>query len=394
LTFMQTNGLLAVNFGDTDTGAALWSMSEHYRLTRDADWLRRVAPKMLAMCNWIIGQRQFARSQAASQPALTRGLIRYRPYADHLHPAADYFSNAYLWKGLAATAGVLADIGMKEEAARLKQESEEYLRDITASMDAAVFTDHGLKILPAIPDTRELWKESNGSANGYYGIIAPCMLEAGVPAWNDPKAALIVNAMRQRGGLTVGLCQFHRLVDHAYSYGYWMNCLQRDEVERVILGLYASMAYGMSQGTYAAVECTDIRTGENYWTLPHTYSDTQQLRLLRNMLLREDGDRLWIGQAIPRAWLARGQRVAVNSAPTAFGPVTFSLSTGTDGSMRVHLDPPARSAPAEIMVRLRHPERLKIASVKANGVGRVKFAGDTLRLPRVTKAIDLDVRFK
>ena len=59
------------------------------------------------------------------------------------------------------------------------------------------------------------------------------------------------------------------------------------------------MAYGMSRGTYAAVECTAIRTGENYWTLPHTYSNTQQLRLLRNMLLREDGDKLWIGQAIP-----------------------------------------------------------------------------------------------
>jgi len=37
--------------------------------------------------------------------------------------------------------------------------------------------NRGMAILPAISDTRELWKESNGSANGYYGIIAPCMLE-------------------------------------------------------------------------------------------------------------------------------------------------------------------------------------------------------------------------
>ncbi len=282
-------------------------MSEHYRLTRDVCWLRRVAPKMLAMCHWITEQRRTVLAQAGGQPAVTRGLIRYRPYADLLHPAADYFSNSYLCKGLAAAAAVLAEIGLNEEAAQLQRESEAYCQDITASMDAAVFSDHGMKILPAIPDTRELWQESNGSANGYYGIIAPCMLEAGIPAWNDPKATLLVEALRRRGGLTAGVCQFHGLVDHAYTYGYWMNCLQRDEVKRVILGLYASLAYGMSRDTYAAVECTAIRTGENYWTLPHTYSNTQQLRLLRNMLVREEGDRLWLGQAIPRAWLAARQ---------------------------------------------------------------------------------------
>jgi hypothetical protein len=200
LTFMHTNGLLAVNFGDTDTGVTLWSMSEHYRITRDADWLRRVAPKMLAMCNWIIEQRRLALAQAATQPAITKGLIRYRPYADLLHPAADYFSNGYLCKGLAAAAGVLAEIGMNDEAARLRRESEAYRKDITISMDNAVFADHGMRILPAIPDTLELWKESDGSANGYYGIIAPCMLEAGLPAWNDPKAALLVDALERRGG--------------------------------------------------------------------------------------------------------------------------------------------------------------------------------------------------
>jgi hypothetical protein len=154
------------------------------------------------------------------------------------------------------------------------------------------------------------------------------------------------------------------------------------------------MAYGMSRGTYAAVECTAIRTGENYWTLPHTYSNTQQLRLLRNMLLREDGDTLWIGQAIPRPWLARGKRVAATGAPTVFGPVSFSLSTAADGSMRVHLEPPTRSAPAEIMVRLRHPDHLKIGAVKGGAAEQVQFAGDTLRLQRVTSPIDLEVSFK
>src|ERR1022692_4479290 len=113
---------------------------------------------MLDMCNWIIGQRRLALAQAAAQPEVIRGFIRYRPYADLLHPAADYFSNGYLWKGLAATAHLFAETGLNDEAAELQREADDYLTDIRASMDAAVFTDRGMRILPMIPDTRELWK--------------------------------------------------------------------------------------------------------------------------------------------------------------------------------------------------------------------------------------------
>jgi len=83
------------------------------------------------------------------------------------------------------------------------------------------------------------------------------------------------------------------------TYGYWLNCLERDEVERVLLGFYGSMAYGMSRGTWAGVECTNMASGNNAHTLPHLRSGTQQLRLLRNMLLREQADELLLATAVP-----------------------------------------------------------------------------------------------
>lgn len=394
LTFAHTNGLLAVNFGSTDTGTALWVMAEHYRLTQDKEWLRRVAPKMRLMCSWIVNQRHLSLANAAKEPVVTRGLIRHRPYADLLHPAADYFSNGYLWKGLDATARVFAEIGLNAEAAELQGEADAYRQDIQASMSTAIFKDRSQKILPMIPDTRELWKESNGSANGYYGIIAPCLLEIGLPAPDDPKANLIVKALEQRGGLVAGISQFHSMADHAYTYGYWLNCLQRDDVKRAILGLYGSLAYGMSRDTYSAVECTMIRTGENYWMLPHTYSNTQQLRLLRNMLVREDGETLWLGQAIPRDWLAPGKRVAVNEVPTTFGPVSYTIEPNPDGSMRVQLSPPTRNAPKEIAIRLRDPKQRKIARVKTTGVAKLKFKSETVRLTGVGGPVTLEVSFR
>ncbi len=393
LTFMQPNGLLAVHFGDTDTGAALWTMSEHYWITRDADWLRRVAPKMLQMCDWIIGQRADALAKADQEPAVARGFIRYKPYADLLHPAADYFSNSYLWKGLNAAADALAAIGMSEPAARLKREAEAYRKDIRASMDAARFADRGESILPMIPDTRELWKESNGSADGYYGIIAPMLLETGILAAREPITDGLIHTLQQRGGLMLGVPQFHQMIDHAYGYGYWMTCLERNEPKRVLLGLYASMAYGMSRGTWAAVECTPIRTGKNYWTLPHTYSNTQQLRLLRHLLLWEDGDNLRLGEAMPRQWLQAGNQVAVNEAPTRFGPLSYRLQAGAR-SIRVELTPPMRPAPREISLRLRHPKHRSIARIKTDRPAQIESAGEMLRWQNVDGPLTLDVTFR
>ena len=184
------------------------------------------------------------------------------------------------------------------------------------------------------------------------------------------------------------------MADHAYTYGYWLNCLQRDDVKRAILGLHGSLAYGMSRDTYSAVECTSIRTGENYWMLPHTYSNTQQLRLLRNMLVREDGETLWLGQAIPRDWLVAGKRVAVNEAPTTFGPVSYAIEPSTNGSMRVQLSPPMCNAPKEIAIRLRDPKQRKIARVKTTGAAKVKFKNETVRLTGFGGPVKLEVSFR
>jgi hypothetical protein len=53
--------------------------------------------------------------------------------------------------------------------------------------------------------------------------------------------------------------------------------------------------------------------------------------LLRNMLLAERHGRLWICQAVPRAWLADGQEIELRGAPD-----------------RVRRDRPQRPLPARV----------------------------------------------
>ena len=153
------------------------------------------------------------------------------------------------------------------------------------------------------------------------------MLETKFLPASDERFRLIPELLEQRDGLLMG-CVRSALkggIDHAFTYGYWMNCLERNEVKRVLLGFYGSLAYGMSRGTWAGVECTNMASGANASTLPHLRSGTQQLRLLRHMLVREDGNRLVLAQAAPQHWLADGKEVAVHDAPTHFGEVSYTI---------------------------------------------------------------------
>jgi hypothetical protein len=150
----------------------------------------------------------------------------------------------------------------------------------------------------------------------------------------------------------------------------------------------------MTRETYAAVEYGSIKDGCNPDTLPDLYSNTQQLRLLRNMLLREQNGRLLIGQATPRPWLEHGKQVKVENAPTAFGKTSFLIdSRVNEKRIVVTLDPPIRQSPAAIAIRLRHPRSEPIKTVTVHGVPCEEFTADTITLHKAQERVVVEVRY-
>lgn len=154
------------------------------------------------------------------------------------------------------------------------------------------------------------------------------------------------------------------------------------------------LAYGMVRTTYSPVEVTMFKTGENELTLPHLYSCSEQLNLLRTMLLREDGDVLQIGEGIPRSWLALGQHVAVDSAPTLFGDVNYRIAISSDGVAMVRITPPVRRAPAEIVIHLRVPSMKPIESVQGASPKEFSYSGEAITFPNLKHSVEVKVRFQ
>jgi hypothetical protein len=379
LAFQRPDGLFTANFGTPDPGALLFALAQHYDLTGDVKWLAGVAPKMLKMADWIIGKRKESMAAGPSPQSKTYGLIKFSPYCDFQEQTYDYFGDAYCAVGLAKTALALAAAGRKEDSLRIGREAAAYRKDLLASMDAAVIDRWGMKVLPMEPETQRLLKSTAYRAGNYYGIIASCMLESEFLPASDRRTGWVTGFMEAKGGLRLGLSEFDGGIDHAYTYGYWLTALKLDQVKRAILGLYGSLAYGMSRDTYAGVEVTHLFTGDNEPTLPHLYSCTQQLRLVRMMLVREEGDDLWIGQAVPRPWLQAGRTVEIRNAPTRFGPVSVVMESRTDeGRIEVELTVPSREAVDRIFLRLRHPEGRKIAAVMIDGKPSRNFFDETI----------------
>jgi hypothetical protein len=384
--FQDTNGLYTQVCGLTDPGGFLYGLARHYEMTGDKEWLKRIAPNIISQCDWLMRERD-----AAPKEGMVRGLIKFRPYNDHPDPVYNYLGNVWCAQGMKMAAAVLKEIGIDSQ--KYKAEAEKYRQDILNSMDAAAVEHNGQTVLPMEPDTHRLLKMSKYKGGDYWGLIASPLLGIGLLEPDDKRAMWIVDLIEKRGGLVAGVCEFQDGIDHAYTFGYLMNAMKRGEVRKTLLGFWSMQAFGMTRDTYSPVEVTMIKTGENHYTLPHLYSCTDQLRLFRNMLLHEDENVLWIGQGIPRAWLEAGKHIAVKSAPTQFGEVSYRIDALSDEQMRVAIAPPSRRAPQEIRIQLRHPSKRKILSVSASPNEMVSFEGEIIVLKNLKTSLDLDVRF-
>lgn len=352
LSEQKPNGQYISVYGMPDNGALLFAIGQEYRLSRNLQWFQRVLPKALKAMEWIQTNRATTRVMDNGHKPLGYGLLPPGPaYCDFQNLVVSYYTDTYNWLGTHEMAMALREAGMKE-AADWTAEADHYHQDVLESMQSAVFQDHGIEVLPIEPLTHRLEKQGS---EFYYSLVAPEVLETEFFAATDPHYHWLTDFMDQRGGLLLGMDRVWDGIDHAYTYGYAMEQLRHGDVNKFLLTFYGSLAYGMTRDTYSAVEVTRITEGFNEETLPHTYSNTQQLRMLRMMLLKEEAGELWIAPATPRAWLDTRDGFAIRNAPTNFGTISYRVSP-EPASKVVHMSietAAAAGAPVPSKVRVR-----------------------------------------
>ncbi len=395
LSLVTPGGEFPTRFGLCDHGALLIALAEHYRYTQDREFLARVAPTMIRVCEWL-AQRRAWQKAAADPNSVTYGLIKYPPSGDYRDPDWNIMGDAYVCVGLEAAAQALRAID-RPEAEMVAREAASYRADLNRAMERSIIEHEGVKLLPILPATQGWLKKANYGAYGYYTLFGSMMLETGFLPIDDPRVSLVKDALEQRGGLIAGVCALRSLLSpkpetcHGFAFGYWMTCLRRNEPERAILGFYSTMALGMTRTTYGGVEHPFL-DGQNPITIPHLRTGSQQLRLLRSMLVREEGDQLILAQAAPKPWLEQGKSICVEDAPTHFGPMSYQIQSQVEqGKIVVTIDPPKRSAPAAIVLCVRHPQGKAIRAVRVNGQACDKFTAERVTLSAGKEPIQVEI---
>jgi hypothetical protein len=156
--------------------------------------------------------------------------------------------------------------------------------------------------------------------------------------------------------------------------------LYRDDVKHALRAMFNAIALNHFPDVHMNTEHALPEMGD--WRGDHfkTSDEANACGWLRYLFVREEGDLLLMGQAIPRDWLKAGQKCGIENAATHFGNTSI-VYQGTRGSIAVTLQAPTRNPPREIRLRFRTPESRPLARVTVNGQSWKKLDGDWVLLP-------------
>jgi len=364
-------------------GYVMWNMAEHWRNTRDREWMEQAAPKLVKACDWIIRERQatMRTNEDGTQP-IEYGFLP----TGSLEDITDFWywlatNSATVW-GFDALADALADFGHLE-APRLQQEAKAYhddvMRGFTESrIRAPVVRLRDGTYVPKYPS--RLYER--GRCHGWlretlegaiflpiYGLIGPEQVES---KWilQDYEDNLYISDRYgydipafdkfwfSRGGFSMQA----NLLDGPLPYLY------RDEIKHYVRAYFNSFA----SAYYPEIRmCNEHSLPElGYPRGDHFKSsdEAQSTYWLRLMFVYERGDELHLGRAIPRYWLAQGNTIGIERSASHFGPLSWTMTSNVDaGEITAVVTPPKRNPPETIYVRLRHPQAKSIQSVMVNG---------------------------
>jgi hypothetical protein len=249
-----------------------------------------------------------------------------------------------------------------------------------------------VRLLDHEPPYGVLTASRNGS---YWNLVMPYALASGLFKPHGRQASGVLRYMLAHGSRFLGLVRaiarpLYRKVrfptsgtDQVYGVNVARFLADNDEAEQLVLSLYGQLAAGMTPGTFVSGEGATIAPlrGQYFRTMylpPNSAGNAAFLETLRLMLVHETRDAagapqgLELAFATPRAWLQSGKQIDVKSAPTSFGPISYTIDAGVD-LVSVSLELPPSTALHTLRLRLRLPSGERMTGITVNGARFRRF---------------------
>ncbi len=360
-------------------GQTLWVFGEHWRLTRDREWARRVYPALVKHVRGVF-------EKCKSDPL---GLIPKAPPYDNEAINGHYTGHSlWLGAGMRDVIAIARALGHKDDAAEFQRLYEEYWKRFLRELDKVTAKTGGY-VPPGL----------DAGPGCDWGNLLLTYPRGGDPALGnfyptDPRVTATVDAVREKKyaegimtygpGLKVG--GLHLYLTMKVTENLVAQNRQRETLE----DFYSILVH--TTATHGGFEW-GIRPWDNRDPggnlPPHGWFAAKYMLLLRDMLLREWGGDLHLLTVLSPQWVKPGATVAIRRAPTDFGQVTVEAKMAAD-SMQVSIDGRWWQVPRRLVVHVPWFMRATAATAdgKAVAVEKAPFGqGQVVVVPAGTKKV-------
>ncbi len=397
------SGYLTTGYTLMGTGWHLWTLAEHYHLTKDKEWLAKYADKLSRVCNWIVNQCEKTKiKDIHGEKPPEYGLMPPGVGADWNRFAYRFAIQSHFYAGLARTGAILKEINVPM-AEKYIENAEEFKASILSAYEwnkartPVLPLSNGKWVLPYPPQlycfgtSGEMFPgEDSGRSWAYDVELGPHhLIPLGVLDPNSKDTENIIQhledywflhsdywfAFSGKGDYSEeeNRKDWFNLGGFSKIQPYYTRIAEvyalRDEVKPFIRSYFNAIPSLLNTENLSFWEHFHNigawnKTHETGWFLVQT----------RKMFVAENEDSLWLAPFIPSYWLEDGKQVVVNNADTYFGKVSYSLNSQVNnGEINGYVSLTKDSPLDRVILRIRHPSNKLIKKVLVNNSEYEKF---------------------
>ena len=406
----NAEGFLTTGYTLMGTGWQLWTLGEHFQLTRDTEWLKSHAPEVVRVCKWITEQRKKTEKLDANglhHPEY--GLMPPGVQADWNAFAYHFSLNGYYYAGLLHAATALDQIG-DPNAKALLADAKEFREDILRAyhwtqsrapvyelQDGSWVPEYSGQLFCPGP-TANFFPGEDGNRSWCYDVElgAHQLVPHGILDPNSKDVDWMMNHMEDVQFLAEGWFDYPADTNHKdwFNLGgfskvqpyYTRNAeiyAMRDDVKPFVRSYFNDLASLLNEGNLSLWEHF-----HNAGAWNKTHETGYFLQQTKFMLAMEHGDTLYLAPMVTNNWLKDGMVISAKDLPTRFGRVSYRITSHAGkGYIEAVVEAPTVEHPKELAIRLRHPEEKQIKSATVNGKeARFDAAKGLIYLPTTGKS--------